>query len=650
MAQAPAADKRRAILDAAITVFARQGFHSARVSDVAAEAGVAYGLVYHYFNSKDQMLNELFPERWALLVEASKEIRRGDASPRDKLAGVANFIIESYRHEPELMKVIIVEVTRAANSFGRTHLPEIRQAYDLVAEIVSDAQQTGEFRDGVDPNFAAMVFYGAIEQLLTGWIFGSIPGTDADFQRAKQLVIETICDGLEPRPVSDAVGRLAHRMWEGLARTERQDRVLHGAAKLANLLLGIILLPLWFFGQLIGGRVRDFLRGLERRGGGRCPSPPMRERTMDALMVDLHAIPEQLRLQLRRASSRLRRHLQFRCGPASRGRGDRLPLRGSSRDHIVEGADGERIAASIALQEAARPALIVVHGLFTSSRFDYVRQIGVRAFYEWGFNVAALDLRSFGMTELTSPAPSTAGWKEGLDILSLAAYMKELAPTSVGALGISLGGSSVLNACDQEATTTDLDGGILAVSPPAVPKDAWARLSEDVPRDHPRYLLHRAFEAALISKGALGSLAAGGRTWIESWSTFRRPSTASAPRRSGPTLAVSTASRTRGFRCSSCTPRTTTSSRWSRARCWPGGRGQRPGPSLDPARRIAGLLEAADPRWTHAVYRTFFERWAMRGAHRRATNPTSPETVYSTQSPGSARPSGEEGKHAEAKS
>jgi TetR/AcrR family transcriptional regulator, fatty acid metabolism regulator protein len=205
MAQAPAPDKRRAILDAAITVFARQGFHSARVSDVAAEAGVAYGLVYHYFDSKDQMLNELFSERWALLLEASQEVQRSDGSPRDKLGGVAGFIIESYRHEPELMKVIIVEVTRAANSFGRTHLPEIRKAYDLVADIVAEAQRSGEFRDDVDPNFSAMVFYGAIEQLLTGWIFDLIPGTDEDYERAKQLVVETICGGLEPRPVGDAV-------------------------------------------------------------------------------------------------------------------------------------------------------------------------------------------------------------------------------------------------------------------------------------------------------------------------------------------------------------------------------------------------------------------------------------------------------------
>jgi TetR/AcrR family transcriptional regulator, fatty acid metabolism regulator protein len=198
-------DKRRAILDAAIRVFARQGFHSARVSDVASEAGVAYGLVYHYFDSKEQMLNELFTERWKLLLDASEEAKRGGGSPREKLATVATFIIESYRHDPELMKVIIVEVTRAANSFGRTHLDEIQSAYNLVAEIVADAQAAGEFREDVDPSFAAMLFYGAIEQLLSGWIFGLVPTADKDFEHAKELVVETICGGLEPRPAADRV-------------------------------------------------------------------------------------------------------------------------------------------------------------------------------------------------------------------------------------------------------------------------------------------------------------------------------------------------------------------------------------------------------------------------------------------------------------
>ena len=163
MAKAPPVDKRRQILDAAIHVFARQGFHACRVSDIADEAD------------------------------------GGVESPRSKLEAVAGFIVDSYRHDPELMKVIIVEVTRAANSFGRTHLPEIRRAYDSIGRIVAEGQERGEFRSDIDPAFASMSFYGAIEQLLTGWIFEVIPATSADYDQAKELVVATICDGLEPR-------------------------------------------------------------------------------------------------------------------------------------------------------------------------------------------------------------------------------------------------------------------------------------------------------------------------------------------------------------------------------------------------------------------------------------------------------------------
>jgi TetR/AcrR family fatty acid metabolism transcriptional regulator len=199
MAKAPPVDKRRQILDAAIRVFARQGFHATRVSDIADEAGVAYGLVYHYFRSKDEVLNELFVERWSLLLSAIEETDRTGETPRQKLAAVAGFIVDSYRHDPELMKVIIVEVTRAANSFGRTHLPEIRRAYQSIAKIVEDGQKEDAFRKDVAPMFASMSFYGAIEQLLSGWIFDVIPASETDFDQAKELVVTTICDGLEPR-------------------------------------------------------------------------------------------------------------------------------------------------------------------------------------------------------------------------------------------------------------------------------------------------------------------------------------------------------------------------------------------------------------------------------------------------------------------
>jgi len=194
--KALAPDKRRQILDAAVKVFARQGFNQCRVADIADEAGVAYGLVYHYFRSKDAVLDTLFLERWNVMVGVIGQVDEQDIPAREKLRAVAGFIVDSYRHDPELMQVIIVEVTRAANSFGRTHLPEIRRAYDRIAVIVEGGVRTGEFRDAVTPSFAALAFYGAVEQVLTGWIFSDEPIADAEFDRAKDLIVETICGGL----------------------------------------------------------------------------------------------------------------------------------------------------------------------------------------------------------------------------------------------------------------------------------------------------------------------------------------------------------------------------------------------------------------------------------------------------------------------
>jgi TetR/AcrR family transcriptional regulator, fatty acid metabolism regulator protein len=185
------------ILDAAVRVFARQGFHTCRVSDIADEAGVAYGLVYHYFSSKEAILDTLFLERWDAMLAAISEADSRQRSAREKLAAIAGFIVDSYRHDPDVMKVIIVEVTRAANTFGLTHLGQIREAYGQIASIVAQAQAEGAFRAEIEPAFAALAFYGLIEQVLTGWIFNSAPVGDDEFERAKAMIVETICRGLE---------------------------------------------------------------------------------------------------------------------------------------------------------------------------------------------------------------------------------------------------------------------------------------------------------------------------------------------------------------------------------------------------------------------------------------------------------------------
>src|SRR5207248_5376673 len=100
------------------------------------------------------------------MLEAIAEADERQRSPREKLYAIASFIIDSYRHDPELMKVIIVEVTRAAKTFARTHWEKIRDAYSQIAGIVTRGQAEGAFRSEITPEFAPLAFYGCIEQVL----------------------------------------------------------------------------------------------------------------------------------------------------------------------------------------------------------------------------------------------------------------------------------------------------------------------------------------------------------------------------------------------------------------------------------------------------------------------------------------------------
>ena len=190
-------DKRRMILDAAVVAFAKRGFHACRVSDIADEANVAYGLVYHYFRSKDEVLDTLFLERWEILLAFIAATGDEQIAPREKLHAISAAIIDFYRYDPALMKVIIVEVMRSANSFGLRHVDKIAEAYVLIGEIVAKAQAEGAFKQEVSPRFAALAFYGAIEQVLTGWIFGMLPEGEDEYEQAKASIVATICGGLD---------------------------------------------------------------------------------------------------------------------------------------------------------------------------------------------------------------------------------------------------------------------------------------------------------------------------------------------------------------------------------------------------------------------------------------------------------------------
>ena len=187
-------EKRRLILRAAITVFARSGYHTSRVADVAKEAGVAYGLVYHYFGSKEDLLETIFRRTWSRMLEAVEELERSDVPAREQLAGVARIVLGSWELDPDLVRVLVREVARSPQ-LGR-EVDEIEHAFAALERIVKKGQERGELRPGLDPRFAAWILYGALEEILTGWVFERLPADADDVAQAEQTVVGLLTDGL----------------------------------------------------------------------------------------------------------------------------------------------------------------------------------------------------------------------------------------------------------------------------------------------------------------------------------------------------------------------------------------------------------------------------------------------------------------------
>lgn len=187
-------ERRRQILQAAVRAFARKGYHACRVSDIAKEAGVAYGLVYHYYRSKETLLEAIFKETWGAMLATIRSVEQLDEPAREQVRKVTEIVLRTWKRDPELVRVLVREVTRSSQVQEETD--EIDLAYQALQRIVEQGQQTGEFRSDIDARLTATIWYGALEEILTGWAFGQLPDREDDVTRAEYAVVEIVAGGL----------------------------------------------------------------------------------------------------------------------------------------------------------------------------------------------------------------------------------------------------------------------------------------------------------------------------------------------------------------------------------------------------------------------------------------------------------------------
>jgi TetR/AcrR family fatty acid metabolism transcriptional regulator len=192
---------RERIIEAATEVFARRGVHGTRVADIAERAGVAYGLVYHHFRNKEEILSAIFAERWAQYVAYLEDVAGMPLSFRERMGKLVHFWVETYRVETDLMTVMINEITRSYEFLESHDITAVLVAFDPIERIIAEGRESGQVRATVDARLATYAVLGVAEMVLTGYVIGSLPRSDqAAYARDEAQLLALLLDGLSAPP------------------------------------------------------------------------------------------------------------------------------------------------------------------------------------------------------------------------------------------------------------------------------------------------------------------------------------------------------------------------------------------------------------------------------------------------------------------
>ena len=187
---------RERILEAATEEFANHGFHGTRVADIAERAGIAYGLVYHHYRNKEEILAAIFSQRWGQYVAYIDEVAQQPLTFRQRMGKLVHFWVETYRQEPSLITVMINEISRSYEFIESHDIATVLTAFDAIEKIIEKGQAAGEARTDIDSRLATYAVLGVAEMVLTGYVMGALKRDRAGFGRDEEQLLALMLDGL----------------------------------------------------------------------------------------------------------------------------------------------------------------------------------------------------------------------------------------------------------------------------------------------------------------------------------------------------------------------------------------------------------------------------------------------------------------------
>ena len=179
--------RRDELIAAAVRAFARNGYHGCRISDIAEEAGVSHGLVYHYFALKEEILETIFRENWGIVAIAIGEIAAtSNGSAIDEVRKIVSLMLHSWRRDPEVVRVLVREIARSPQLQER--IGDFQQAFDALARVIERGQRAGEIDPSLDARVATFAVWGMIDEVLTAWVLGRLPTEQQNVDAAEATV------------------------------------------------------------------------------------------------------------------------------------------------------------------------------------------------------------------------------------------------------------------------------------------------------------------------------------------------------------------------------------------------------------------------------------------------------------------------------
>jgi TetR/AcrR family fatty acid metabolism transcriptional regulator len=189
-------DKGEAIFTAALKVIKQKGFHRARMSDIAREADISYGLVYHYFKSKEDLFDAIFKRWWDGLFGLMSRIRKGPDTVRKKLEQIILHFLDTYQEAPELVNIFITEISRSTSNLTPERLDSFKSFMSLTEEIIKEGQDRGVLRDDFKARYLTYIFLGSLETFVSTMVLANqkIKG-NAQKDRIAESILEVFLNG-----------------------------------------------------------------------------------------------------------------------------------------------------------------------------------------------------------------------------------------------------------------------------------------------------------------------------------------------------------------------------------------------------------------------------------------------------------------------